>query len=125
MEVRADTYLWAIRMYKSRTLASDAIKGGKVKLDGDNFKPSHIVKIGEKYTLTIGNDKKIIEVTALLEKRGNFELAQKHYTDHSPPKTKQEKLDSVFFTVNIKRDKGSGRPTKKDRRDISGFNNID
>ncbi|MBL7919986.1 MAG: RNA-binding S4 domain-containing protein [Bacteroidia bacterium] len=125
MEVRADTYLWAIRMYKSRTLASDAIKGGKVKLDGDNFKPSHIVKIGEKYTLTIGNDKKIIEVTALLEKRGNFELAQKHYTDHSPPKTKQEKLDSVFFTVNIKRDKGSGRPTKKDRRDISGFNNMD
>ncbi len=125
MEVRADTYLWAIRMYKSRTLASDAIKGGKVKLDGDNFKPSHNVKIGETYTLTIGNDKKIIEVTALLEKRGNFELAQKHYADHSPPKTKQEKLDSVFFTVNIKRDKGSGRPTKKDRRDISGFNNMD
>ncbi|MBA3680302.1 MAG: RNA-binding S4 domain-containing protein [Bacteroidetes bacterium] len=125
MEVRADTYLWAIRMYKSRTLASDAIKGGKVKLDGDNFKPSHVVKVGEKYTLTIGVDKKIIEVTALLEKRGNFELAQKHYADHSPPKTKQEKLDSVFFNVNIKRDKGSGRPTKKDRRDISGFNDAD
>jgi len=125
MEVRADTYLWAVRMYKSRTLASDAIKGGKVKLDGENFKPSHIVKIGEKYTLSIGTDKKIIEVTALLEKRGNFELAQKHYADHSPPKTKQEKLDSVFFTVNIKRDKGSGRPTKKDRRDILGFNDHD
>jgi ribosome-associated heat shock protein Hsp15 len=125
MQVRADTYLWAIRMYKSRTLASEAIKGGKVKLEGDNFKPSHIVKVGEKYTLTIGIDKKIIEVTALLEKRGNFELAQKHYADHSPPKTKQEKLDSVFFSVNIKRDKGSGRPTKKDRRDISGFNDSD
>ncbi len=125
MEVRADTYLWAIRMYKSRTLASEAIKGGKVKLEGDNFKPSHIVKIGEKYSMTIGDTKKIIEVTALLEKRGNFELAQKHYNDHSPPKTKQEKLDSVFFTVNIKRDKGSGRPTKKDRRDISGFNDRD
>ncbi len=125
MEVRADTYLWAIRMYKSRTLASDAIKGGKVKLNGDNFKPSHAVKIGEKYTLTIGDQKKILEVTALLEKRGNFELAQKHYTDLSPPQTKQEKLDSVFFTTNIKRDKGSGRPTKKDRRDIFGFNNTD
>lgn len=125
MEVRADTYLWAIRMYKSRTLASEAIKGGKVKLNGDNFKPSHIVKIGEKYSLTIGDIKKIVEVTGLLEKRGNFELALKHYTDHSPPQTKQEKLDSVFFTVNIKRDKGSGRPTKKDRRDISGFNDPD
>ncbi len=76
MEVRADTYLWAIRMYKSRTLASEAIKGGKVKLDGDNFKPSHIVKIGEHYTLTIGDTKKVVEVTALIEKRGNFELAQ-------------------------------------------------
>ena len=125
MEVRADTYLWAIRMYKSRTLASEAIKGGKVKLNADNFKPSHVVKIGERYTLTIGDTKKIIEVTALLEKRGNFELAQKHYTDHSPVQTKQEKLDSAFFTTNIKRDKGSGRPTKKDRRDIFGFNDAD
>ncbi|MBA2614071.1 MAG: RNA-binding S4 domain-containing protein [Bacteroidetes bacterium] len=122
MEVRADTYLWAIRMYKSRTLASEAIKGGKVKLEGDNFKPSHLVKVGEKYTLTISDIKKIIEVTALIEKRGNFELAQKHYTDHSPPQTKQEKLDSVFFNTNIKRPKGAGRPTKKDRRDIFGFN---
>lgn len=125
MEVRSDTYLWAIRMYKSRTLASDAIKGGKVKLDGDNFKPSHIVKIGETYSMTIGDTKKIIEVTALIEKRGSFEIAKQHYTDHSPAPTKTEKLASAFFTVNIKRDKGSGRPTKKDRRDISGFNNND
>ncbi|MBL7909486.1 MAG: RNA-binding S4 domain-containing protein [Bacteroidia bacterium] len=124
MEVRADTYLWAIRMYKSRTLASEAIKGGKVKLGGDNFKPSHIVKVGEHYTLTVGDTKKIVEVTALLEKRGNFELAQKHYKDHSPPQTKQEKLDSVFFSTNIKRVKGSGRPTKKDRRDMNDFGSL-
>ena len=122
MEVRADTYLWAIRMYKSRTLASEAIKGGKVKLEGLNFKPAHIVKIGERYTLTVSNDKKIIEVSALIEKRGNFELAKQHYIDHTPIQTKQEKLDSSFYTVNIKRDKGSGRPTKKDRRAIFGFN---
>jgi len=124
MEVRADTYLWAIRIYKSRTLASEAIKGGKVKLDGDNFKPSHIVKVGEHYTLTIGDTKKIVEVTALIEKRGNFELAQKHYKDHSPPQTKQEKLDSVFFNSNVKRLKGSGRPTKKDRRDMNDFGSL-
>ena len=122
MEVRADTYLWAIRMYKSRTLASEAIKGGKVKLEGINFKPAHIVKIGECYTLTISNDKKIIEVSAIIEKRGNFEFAKQHYIDHTPIQTKQEKLDSSFYTVNIKRAKGSGRPTKKDRRAIFGFN---
>lgn len=122
MEVRADTWLWAVRMYKSRTLASEAIKGGKVKLEGANFKASHLVKLGEKYTLSIGHQKKILEVTGLIDKRGSFELAQKHYTDHSPPPEQNEMLPSAFFRVNIKRDKGSGRPTKKDRRNILGFN---
>lgn len=122
MEVRADTYLWAIRMYKSRTLAAEAIKGGKVKLNGDNFKPSHVVKVGEHYTMSIGYDKKIIEVTALIEKRQSFEIAQQHYTDHSPvPEKKGEFFPSVFFKTTIKRDRGSGRPTKKDRRDIEGM----
>jgi len=122
MEVRADTYLWAIRMYKSRTLASDAIKGGKVKLDGENLKPSHVVKVGERYTLSIGYDKKIIVVTALIGKRQSFEIAQKHYEDHSPPPEKKgETLPSAFFKVNIKRERGSGRPTKKDRRDLDDF----
>jgi ribosome-associated heat shock protein Hsp15 len=122
MEVRADTYLWAIRMYKSRTLASEAIKGGKVKLNGDNFKPAHVVKIGERYTMSIGYDKKIIEVTALIEKRQSFEIAQQHYIDHSPPAEKKgEVLPSAFFKVNIKRERGSGRPTKKDRRDQEDF----
>lgn len=118
MEVRADTYLWAIRIYKSRTLASEAIKGGKVKLNGENFKASHLVKIGEHYTCTISSVKKIIEVIDVLDKRQSYEVAKKYYIDHSPPPEKSQTLSSAFFTVNIKRDKGSGRPTKKDRRDI-------
>ncbi len=121
VEVRADTYLWAIRIYKSRTLASEAIKGGKVKLDGTNFKPSHVVKIGERYTISISSVKKIIEVSALIEKRQAFEIAKQHYIDHSPPIEKTEVLGSVFFKVNIKRNKGLGRPTKKDRRDLDDF----
>lgn len=124
MEVRVDTYLWAIRMYKSRTLASEAIKGGKVKLDDQNLKPSHVVKVGERYTMSMGYDKKIIEVTALIERRQNFEIAQQHYTDHSPPAEKKgEVLPSAFFKVNIKRERGLGRPTKKDRRDMDSFGN--
>ena len=119
MEVRADTYLWAIRMYKSRTLASDAIKGGKVKLNDEALKPSHVVKIGERYSMSIGYNKKIIEVTALLEKRQSFEIA------HSPvPEKKGEVLPSAFFKVNIKRERGTGRPTKKDRRDIDDFGSL-
>jgi len=121
LETRADTYLWAIRMYKSRTLAGDAIKGGKVKLNGSNFKPSHAVKIGEIYTMSIGDTKKIIEVVSLIDKRGSYEIAKQHYIDKTEPKIKSEKLPSAFFKVNIKRDKGEGRPTKKDRRDLSDF----
>lgn len=122
MEVRADTYLWAIRMYKSRSLASDAIKGGKVKLNGETFKPAHGVKIAEVYTLSIGHSKKIIEVLSLVDKRGSFEKASKHYKDLSPAPEKSEHLPSAFFKTNIRREKGSGRPSKKDRRDLDDLN---
>ena len=121
MITRADSYLWAIRMYKSRMLASEAIKGGKVKLNDSKFKPSHPVKIGEIFSLTIGDTKKIIEVLSLTEKRGSFEIAKTHYIDKSPPPEKNKKLPSSFFKTNIKRDKGSGRPTKKERRDMNDF----
>lgn len=120
MEVRADTYLWAIRMYKSRTLASEAIKAGKVKLNDENVKASHVVKIGERYTMTISSVKKIIEVSGLIEKRQSFDIAKLHYIDHSPPVEKTEVFPSVFMST-VKREKGSGRPTKKDRRDIDNF----
>ena len=107
-------------MYKSRTLASEAIKAGKVKLDGQSFKPSHVIRIGEMYTLHIGDTKKIIEVSGLLEKRQGFEIARQHYADHSPAPEKTEILPSAF-KMNIRRDKGAGRPTKKDRRDQDDF----
>jgi ribosome-associated heat shock protein Hsp15 len=117
--VRLDCYLWAIRMYKSRSLASSSIKNNKVKLNGEAVKASRNVKIGDEYTISYsGGVKKIIEVTALIENRQSFEIAQKHYLDKSPPIDKVEKLESLFFIPNIKRDRGAGRPTKKDKRDI-------
>jgi ribosome-associated heat shock protein Hsp15 len=121
-EIRLDSYLWAIRMYKSRSLASDAIKGNKVKLNDELVKPAHIVKIGERYTLSMPQGvKKIIEVSGLIDKRQSFEIAKLNYIDHSPPVEKTEKLESMFFKVNIQRERGSGRPTKKDRRDMNDF----
>lgn len=118
-EIRIDTYLWAIRIFKSRSLTSDAIKGGKVKLNESNIKPAHNVKIGEIYTISVSsNHKKVIEVTGLTDKRGNFETAKKHYIDHSPPMEKADKQEKAFFLMNLKQEKGSGRPTKKDRRNL-------
>jgi len=121
-EVRLDSYLWAIRMYKSRSLASDAIKNNKVKLNDVLVKAAHTVKIGERYTLSFPqNIKKIIEVTGIIDKRQSFEIAKENYSDHTPPVDKTEKVDSVFFMPNMLRDKGAGRPTKKDKRDMDDF----
>lgn len=119
-QIRIDTWLWAVRMFKSRSLASDAVKGGKVKLNENNVKPSHGVKIGEVYHITISPQvKKIIEVTGLIDKRGNFETAKKNYADHSPPPEKTSKEEKAFFTMNVKQEKGTGRPTKKNRRKLN------
>lgn len=118
-QIRIDTWLWAVRMFKSRSLAGDAIKGGKVKLNENNVKPSHVVKIGEVYHITVSPQvKKIIEVSRLTDKRGNFETARQNYIDHSPPAEKVSKEDKAFFIMNVKQKKGSGRPTKKDRRKL-------
>ncbi len=120
--VRLDSYLWAIRMYKSRSLASDAIKNNKVKLNDELVKAAHIVKIGERYTMSFPQGvKKIIEVTGIIEKRQGYDIAKEHYIDHSPPIEKLERVPSVFFMPNMLRDRGAGRPTKKDRRDMDHF----
>lgn len=120
--VRLDSYLWAIRMYKSRSLASAAIKGNKVKLDDEIIKAAHIVKIGERYTMSFPQGvKKIIEVTGIIDKRQSFEVAKANYIDHSPPIEKIERMPSVFFMPNMQRDRGAGRPTKKDKRDMENF----
>lgn len=120
--IRLDSYLWAIRMYKSRSLASDAIKGNKVKLNDEIVKAAHIVKIGERYTLSYPQGvKKIIEVTGIIDKRQSFEIAKVNYIDHSPPVEKLEHQPSVFIMPNMQRDRGAGRPTKKDKRDMDDF----
>ncbi len=120
--IRLDSYLWAIRMYKSRSLASDAIKSNKVKLNDELVKASHLVKIGERYTLSFPQGvKKIIEVSGLIDKRQSFDIAKENYIDHSPPVEKTAQMDSAFLMPNMQRDRGAGRPTKKDRRDMTDF----
>jgi ribosome-associated heat shock protein Hsp15 len=69
-KLRIDKYLWAIRAFKTRSVSTEACKAGRVKLEGNNLKASHIVKIGEVYTVQKGSDKKIIEVVELLGQKG-------------------------------------------------------
>src|ERR1700744_5219973 len=119
-KLRIDKYLWAIRIFKTRTLASDACKAGRVKLDNQNIKPSHEVKIGEVYQVSKGIERKVLKVSGLLENRVDAKTAVDFYVDITPVEQTQA-FKSMFHAPVLKRDRGAGRPTKKDRREIDEF----
>ncbi|MBV2227735.1 MULTISPECIES: RNA-binding S4 domain-containing protein [Sphingobacterium] len=116
-KLRIDKYLWAIRIFKTRSLATEACKAGKVKLNGQNVKPSAIVKVGETYSIQKGIERKVIKVTGLLERRSDAKTAVQFYEDHTPVEETYA-FKSSFHAPVLKRDRGTGRPTKKDRREI-------
>jgi ribosome-associated heat shock protein Hsp15 len=116
-KLRIDKYLWSIRAFKTRTLASDACKAGRVKLEGNNIKSSHEVKIGEVYQVSKGLERKVIKVTGLLESRVDAKTAVYFYEDITPVE-QTNAYKSMFHAPVLTRDRGTGRPTKKDRREI-------
>jgi ribosome-associated heat shock protein Hsp15 len=119
-KLRIDKYLWAIRIYKTRTLATEACKAGRVKLDGQNIKPSHEVKIGETYQVSKGIERKVLKVTGLLENRMDAKTVAGFYADETPIE-QTHGYKSMFQAPILKRDRGTGRPTKRDRREIDGM----
>ncbi|MFC0516239.1 RNA-binding S4 domain-containing protein [Mucilaginibacter angelicae] len=116
-KLRIDKYLWAIRAFKTRTLASDACKAGRIKLDGKNIKPSYEVKIGDVYQVAKGIERRVVRVTGLLENRVDAKTAVNFYEDITPVEQTQA-FKSMFQAPILKRDRGTGRPTKLDRREI-------
>ena len=109
--VRVDKWLWAARLFKSRTVASLACEAGHVKVAGRSAKPSRALRRGERVLCQTPQGIRILEVVELAEKRGPASFARTLYVDHSPPRPPrgEEPLLEV-------RDKGAGRPTKRDRR---------
>ncbi len=120
-EVRIDKYLWSIRIFKSRSIASEAIDGGKVKLDGDSVKSSRKVKIGDKYRIKREQQVLEIEVIKVIEKRVSASLAQECYKEIFNSLSDLPIIKSAFFHSTIDREKGKGRPTKRERREIDEF----
>jgi ribosome-associated heat shock protein Hsp15 len=116
-KLRIDKYLWSIRAFKTRTLAADACKAGRVKLGGNNIKPSHEVKVDEIYQISKGIERRVIRVIALLESRVDAKKAVTYYEDITPVEQTQA-FKSMFNAPILSRDRGAGRPTKKDRREI-------
>ncbi|MDB4905006.1 MAG: RNA-binding protein [Mucilaginibacter sp.] len=116
-KLRVDKYLWAIRIFKTRTLAADACKAGRVKLDNQNIKPSHEVKVGEVYQVSKGIERKVLKVTGLIENRADAKTVVNFFEDITPVE-QTHAFKSMFHAPLLKRDRGTGRPTKKDRREI-------
>jgi ribosome-associated heat shock protein Hsp15 len=117
-KLRLDKYLWAIRLFKTRTLATTAIDHGKVKLGGNAVKAAKTVTVGDRYEIKTEARKWTIEVTALLFNRVGYEDAIKHYVDLTSDEDRivNQHLGTSFFTG--KRQSKTGKPTKKQRRDL-------
>ncbi len=116
-KLRLDKYLWSIRLFKTRSLATEACRAGRVKKEGTNIKPSYEVKVGEIYQVSKNVEKKTIKVLDLLSTRVDAKKAVLAYEDLTPPE-ETAKYKSMFHAPHLKRDAGTGRPTKKDRREI-------
>ncbi len=120
-KVRLDKYLWSIRIFKTRTLATAACDDGRVKLGGNSVKPSRTVAIGDTYDVKTPDRKWTIQVTGLIYNRVGYEEAIKNYVDLTSEEDRaaNTRLATSFFTG--KRLSKTGRPTKKDRRDLNEF----
>jgi ribosome-associated heat shock protein Hsp15 len=120
-KLRLDKYLWSIRVFKSRSMATEAIDKGRVKLNGENVKASRNVVIGDIYEARTEHKNWVLKVTQLLDGRLAYAEAIKYYEDLTPVE-ELERVRQVAATFQTgKRLSKIGRPTKKNRRDLGDF----
>ncbi|ACQ82008.1 RNA-binding S4 domain protein [Beutenbergia cavernae DSM 12333] len=111
--VRVDAWLWAVRILKSRSAASTACRAGHVQINGERAKPASPVRVGDSVRVRGGHAERVLEVRRLIVKRVGAPVAVECYVDHSPPPPPRE----IRIQVAI-RDPGTGRPTKRERRQL-------
>ncbi|MCH6255177.1 RNA-binding S4 domain-containing protein [Puniceicoccaceae bacterium K14] len=119
-KVRLDRWLWATRIYKTRALAIEACRGGKVRINDEKAKPSHRVKIGETIVAQTEAMKRTVVVKQLTEKRMGAKLVEEFLDDLTPPEERVAKKETLAQVI-LKREPGAGRPTKKERRQMDAF----
>ncbi|WP_046508159.1 RNA-binding S4 domain-containing protein [Streptomyces odonnellii] len=111
--VRVDSWIWSVRLTKTRSQAASACRAGHVRVNGERVKPAHSVKPGDEIRLRHAGRERIVVVSRTVRKRVGAPVAVECYVDNSPPPPPRE------FTVPIAlRDRGTGRPTKRERRDL-------
>ena len=111
---RVDQWLWSVRLTKTRADAAQACRGGHVRVNGKTAKPATPVKVGDRVEARLGDRDRIVDVTTVITKRVGAAIAVDCYDDHSPPPPEREAYRPLFGV----RDRGAGRPTKRDRRKI-------
>ena len=117
-KLRVDKYLWAIRLFKTRSLASEACEKGKVKMNGSPVKASKNVNVGDEFEVKTEAKKWVIKVTGLLDHRVQYTEAIKFYLDITPEEEIQRLQYQAASFHTGKRQSKIGRPTKKERRDL-------
>jgi ribosome-associated heat shock protein Hsp15 len=117
---RVDSWIWAVRLVKTRSLATAACRAGHVRVNGDRVKAAQPVRIGDEIRYRDSGFDKIVVVRAILVKRVSATVAAESYTDLTPPPPPREEV--AFAPL---RDRGAGRPTKRERRDLDRLRNRD
>ncbi|WP_339609931.1 RNA-binding S4 domain-containing protein [uncultured Planktosalinus sp.] len=118
--MRVDKYLWCVRYFKTRSIATNACRTGKVKIQGDNVKPSREVYPGDQVQVRKNQVDYVLEVLDIPDSRLGAKLVDIYRKDITP-KENLEKLELLKYSKDYYRKKGTGRPTKKDRRDLDDF----
>jgi ribosome-associated heat shock protein Hsp15 len=112
--VRVDKWLWAARVFKTRSLATDACDGGKVHVNDQAAKPAKLVRAGDSIKVTLSEGRRrVLKVVGIEERRGSAQVAAKLFEDHSPPAPPRTR-----FAPPPYRPPGAGRPTKRERRTL-------
>ena len=119
-EVRIDKFLWAIRIYKTRSIAADACKNGRITMNGIQLKPSRTFHVGDTFSVRKGPITYTYRILHLCQNRLGAKLVPEYIRDITP-KEQLELLELARLAGQSGRDRGTGRPTKKDRRDIEVF----
>jgi len=119
--IRIDKYLWAVRLFKTRNIASEACRSGKILINNYPVKPSRIINVNDIFTLRSNPIVYTYKVKELLSNRVGPKLVDAYLENLTPPE-ELLKLEMNSISPLIKRDRGAGRPTKKERRDIDKLN---
>jgi ribosome-associated heat shock protein Hsp15 len=120
--VRIDKWLWAARFFKTRSLAAEAVEGGKAQWQGNRVKPAHAVKVGDRLQVRIGAMHWEIDVLALSERRGSASIAQTLYRETPDSLAERQRLMAERAAAPVLHGfLGKGRPTKRDRRRMPRF----